>query len=188
MAKHLIKVAAVAPKLNKESVVAVVLSDKNSKISALENLISLGLTSEHDLTRLGAKNSPDAVTRVPGPNGSIIALIGGYKHGDLDSIRHVGGTIGRTLGEFRQVFLDIAVKDEAEATALLEGYAIGHYSYDSYKSNVKKQPAQICTLLTKVKVKPASTTAMPGASAVAGLTKIFDRPSLSIRPQSNAGG
>ncbi|MFM6977483.1 MAG: leucyl aminopeptidase [Micrococcales bacterium] len=185
MPKHLIKVAAVAPKLNKESVVAVVLSEKNAKLSALQNLIALGLTAEHDLARLGASNTPDAITRVPGPNGSVIALVGGYKAGDLDALRHVGGTIGRTLGDFRNVYLDIDLKNESEVTAILEGYSIGHYSYDNYKSNAKKQPAQNCTLLTKLKVKPATLTRVSILSnAVHDTRDLVSMPANDLYPQS----
>jgi leucyl aminopeptidase len=185
MAKHLIKVASVAPKLNKESVVVVALTEKNSKLTAISNLVALGLTAEHDLGRLGAKNSPDTITRVPGPNGSIIALVGGLEPGNLDSIRHAGGAIGRTLSEFRQVYLDISVRDEAEVTALLEGYAIGHYSYDTYKSSAKKFPAQNCTLLTKVKVKPATITRVEILSnAVHDTRDLVSMPANDLYPQS----
>ncbi|MEY4500044.1 MAG: hypothetical protein RL319_1032, partial [Actinomycetota bacterium] len=95
MAKHSIKVASVAPKLNKDSAVVVALTEKNSKLAVAENLIALGLTAEHDLGKLGAKNSSDSTTRVPGPNGSVIVLLGGFESGNLDAIRHAGGTIGR---------------------------------------------------------------------------------------------
>lgn len=185
MAKHLIKVAAVAPKLNKESVVVVALTEKNGKLSAVSNLVALGLTAEHDLAKLGAKNSPDAVTRVPGPNGSIIALVGGFEAGKLDALRHFGGTVGRTMGEFRQVYLDVAIKDESEATALLEGYAIGHYSFDAYKSGVKRVPAQNCTLLSKIKVKPATLTRVEILSnAVHDTRDLVAMPANDLYPQS----
>lgn len=185
MAKHLIKVASVAPKLNKESVVVVALSDKNSKLSAISNLISLGLTADHDLAKLGAKNAPDAITRVPGPNGSVIALLGGAELGNLDSLRYAGGVIGRSLGEFRQVYLDIPLKDEAEVTAMLEGYAIGHYSYDNYKSSAKKVPTQNCTVLTKIKVKPATLTRVEILSnAVHDTRDLVSMPANDLYPQS----
>ncbi len=185
MAKHLIKVAAVAPKLNKESVVVVALSEKNSKLAAISNLIELGLTAEHDLAKLGAKHAPDAITRVPGPNGSVIALLGGAELGNLDSIRYAGGVIGRSLGEFRQVYLDIPLKDEAEVTAMLEGYAIGHYHYDSYKSSAKKIPPQNCTVLTKLKVKPATLTRVEILSnAVHDTRDLVSMPANDLYPQS----
>jgi leucyl aminopeptidase len=185
MAKHLIKVAAVAPKLNKESVVVVALSEKNSKLAAISNLIELGLTAEHDLAKLGAKHAPDAITRVPGPNGSVIALLGGAELGNLDSLRYAGGVIGRSLGEFRQVYLDIPLKDEAEVTAMLEGYAIGHYHYDSYKSSAKKIPPQNCTVLTKLKVKPATLTRVEILSnAVHDTRDLVSMPANDLYPQS----
>ncbi len=185
MAKHVLKVASVAPKLNKDSVVVVALTEKASKLYVLPTLISLGITSEHDLVKLGAKNTPDAVTRIPGPNGSIIALVGGLEPGNLDSLRHVGGTIGRTLSEFRQIYVDIPVKNENEATALLEGYAIGHYTFDSYKSGAKRLPAQICTLLTATKIKPATLTRVEILSnAVHDTRDLVSMPANDLYPQS----
>ena len=185
MAKHLIKVATVAPKLNKDSAVAVVITEKNSKLSAIENLLALGLTSEHELAKLGAKNNLDALTRVPGPNGSVIVLVGGFVAGDLDAIRHVGGSIGRSLGEFKQVYLDIPLKNESEATALLEGYAIGHYSYDAYKSQAKRSVAQVCTLLTTLKLKPATLTRVDVLSnAVHDTRNLVSMPANDLYPQT----
>lgn len=185
MPKHLIKVASVAPKLNKESVVAVVLSEKGSKLSVRQNLVELGITAEHDLAKLGAKNAPDSVTRVPGPNGSVIALIGGFKTGNLDAIRHVGGTIGRNLSEFRSVLIDVDLQDESEIIALLEGYAIGHYSFDSYKSDSKKKTAQICTLLTAQKVRPAALTRVEIlSSAVHDTRDLVSMPANDLYPQT----
>jgi leucyl aminopeptidase len=185
MAKHSIKVASVAPKLNKDTAVVVALTEKNSKLVAVENLIALGITAEHDLGKLGAKNSQDSLTRIAGPNGSVIVLLGGFETGNLDAIRHAGGAIGRLLGEFRQVIVDFALKNEDEALALLEGYAIGHYSYDSYKTGVKKVQPQNCVLLTRLKIKPATLTRVEIlSSAVHDTRNLVSMPANDLYPQS----
>ncbi len=185
MAKHLIKVASVAPKLNKDSAVVVVLDDKNRKLSINQNLIQLGITSEHDLTKLGAKNAADAITKIPGPNGSVIVLLGGFESGNLDAIRYAGGTAGRSLSDFRSIYLDISVQNETEAAALLEGYAIGHYSFDAYKTGKNKQPAQNVTLLTKLKIKPATLTRIEIlSSAVHDTRNLVSMPANDLYPQS----
>lgn len=185
MAKHFIKVAAVAPKLNKDSVVVVAVTEKNSKISLVPGSISIGLTQEHDLAKLGAKVSADSVTRVPGPNGSVVALVGGLQAGELDALRHLGGTIGRSFAEFRQVIVDIPLQNEAEVAALLEGYGIGHYSFDTYKSNAKKTPAQSLTLISKLKVKAATLTRVEIlANAVHDTRDLVSTPANDLYPQS----
>lgn len=185
MAKHLIKVAALAPKLNKDSVVVVAVQTKNSKIIVQPHMIEIGLTSEHDLAKLGAKIAADSVARVPGPNGSIVALVGGLESLNIDSLRHFGGTVGRSFGEFRQVYIDVSIKSEVEAAALLEGYAIGHYEYSNYKSAPKKEVTQTATLITRVKVKPATITRVEVLrSAVHDTRDLVSMPANDLYPQS----
>lgn len=185
MAKHSISVVATAPRLNKDTVVVVAIHEKNSKLQVISHTTELGITAEHDLVKLGAKVGKDAVTRVPGPNGSIIALIGGYSDGTLDDLRHLGGTIGRSFDEFKNVVIDIPVKDESQIGALLEGYAIGHYSYVQYKSGTKKSAMQNCQLISKVKIKPALLTRVSVLSnAVHDTRDLVSMPANDLYPQS----
>lgn len=185
MAKHSINVASSAGKLNKDTVIVVAVEEKNSKISVLPHLIDLGLTAEHDLAKLGVKTSKDSVTRIPGPNGSVIALVGGYSAGGLDDLRHLGGTIGRSFDDFRNLLIDIPAKDETHIGALLEGYSIGHYAYNQYKSGAKKPLVQNCTLISKIKVKPALLTRVAILSnAVHDTRDLVSMPANDLYPQS----
>jgi hypothetical protein len=65
MAKHSISVVPTAPKLNKDTVIVVAVHEKNSKLQVISHTTELGITAEHDLSKLGAKVGKDAVTRVP---------------------------------------------------------------------------------------------------------------------------
>ena len=185
MAKHAINVVTSISKLNKDTVVVVAVEEKNSKLTLLPHQTDLGITSEHDLARLGAKVAKDSVARIPGPNGSVIAIVGGFNKGSLDDLRYLGGTIGRNFDEFRQVVIDLPTKDESQVAALLEGYAIGHYNYVQYKSSAKKISVQNCLLVSKVKIKPALLTRVSVLStAVHDTRDLVSMPANDLYPQS----
>ena len=187
MAKHFIKVAATAPVFAKDSVFVIGVTEKASKLTLVSDSIDITSLKNLDLAKLGAKATPDSVVKVPAPNGAFFALVGGIKNGDIDSLRYLGGTVGRTLGEFRQIVIGLPVKSEADAFALLEGYAVGHYSYDAYKSDAKKTSAQTVVLATKVKVKPATLTRVEIMRAAVHDTRdLVSMPANDLYPQSFA--
>ncbi len=187
MAKHIIKVSPTAPPFSKDSVFVVACITKATKLVLEADGIDISTIKNLDLEKLGAKATADSLIKVPGPNGSFFAIVGGYKQNDRDSLRYVGGTIGRLLGEFRNVVSGIPVSTENEAFALLEGYAVGNYSYEKYKSENKKSNSQTFTLATKTKVKPATITKVEILRAAVHDTRdLVSMPANDLYPQSFA--
>lgn len=187
MAKHFIKVAAAAPAFTKDSVVVIGVTEKASKLTLVAEGVDITSLKNLDLAKLGVKAAADNVVKVPAPNGGFFAIVGGYKNGEIDSLRYLGGTVGRTLSEFRQVVVALPLKTESDAFALLEGYAVGHYTYDAYKSDAKKAVAQTLILATKVKVKPATLTRVEIMRAAVHDTRdLVSMPANDLYPQSFA--
>lgn len=187
MAKHFIKVAASAPAFTKDSVFVIGVTEKASKLTLVSDSIDISYLKSIDLAKLGVKATPDSVTKVPGPNGAFFAIVGGYQNGDTDSLRYLGGTVGRTLTDFRQVVFALPIKLETDAFSLLEGYAVGHYSYDAYKTETKKTTAQTVILATKAKVKQATLTRVEIIRAAVHDTRdLVSMPANDLYPQSFA--
>ena len=187
MAKHIIKVASAAPAFSKYSVFVVASVSKGTKLSLVADNVDISSLKNLDLEKLGAKATADSMIKVPGPNGSFFAIVGGFKANEIDALRYVGGTIGRLLGDFRTVVSGLPVASEAEALALLEGYSVGNYSYEAYKSEAKKPTTQTFILATKTKVKPATLTRVEILRAAVHDTRdLVSMPANDLYPQSFA--
>jgi leucyl aminopeptidase len=187
MAKHFIKVASTVPAFAKDAVFVVGAELKGTKLTLVGDGLDLSSLKNMDLDKLGVKATADALVKVPGPNGSFFAIVGGYKAKDVDSLRYVGGTIGRLLNEFKTVVTALPVNSEVEALALLEGYSVGNYSYTAYKSDAKKAQVQTMILATKVKVKPATITRVEILRAAVHDTRdLVSMPANDLYPQSFA--
>jgi leucyl aminopeptidase len=187
MAKHIIKVASAAPAFSKDTVFVVASVSKGRKLSLVADNVDISSLKNLDLEKLGAKATADSMIKVPGPNGSFFAIVGGFKANEIDALRYVGGTIGRLLGDFRTVVSGLPVASEAEALALLEGYAVGNYSYEAYKSEAKKPTTQTFVLATKTKVKPATLTRVEILRAAVHDTRdLVSMPANDLYPQSFA--
>ena len=187
MAKQFIKISATTPAFGKDNVFVVAVLEKNGKLELSGGSVDISSLKSLDLQKVGARASDDAVLRVPGPNGAIFALIGGLKDASEERLRYFGGTVGRTLNDFKTVVIGLPVANDAEAGALLEGYAIGHYSYTEYKSEAKKVPAQSLILATKHKVKPATLARVEIIRAAVHDTRdLVSMPANDLYPQSFA--
>ncbi len=187
MAKHFIKVASTVPAFSKDAAFVVGVVQKGSKLALVAEGIDLGSLKNMDLEKLGVKVTADSLVKVPGPNGSFFAIVGGFKAKDTDSLRYVGGTIGRLLNEFRTVVSALPISSESDAFALMEGYAVGNYSYTAYKSEQKKSTAQTFIVATKAKVKPATLTRVEILRAAVHDTRdLVSMPANDLYPQSFA--
>ena len=108
---------------------------------------------------LGATGAADELTRVPSSDGiaaASVALIGvGSDERDANALRRAAGAAARQLRGTDSVVLGLPFEGDAEATALLEGAAIGAYAFDGYRSKPDPRSA------------PPTTIALAGAGGVA---------------------
>ena len=187
MAKQFIKISATVPAFAKDTVFVVAVIERNGKLELEGGSVDVSTLKGLDLARIGAKAADDAVLRVPGENGAVFALIGGLKNASEERLRYFGGTVGRTLNDFKTVVIGLPLNGESEAASLLEGYSIGHYSYTHYKSDVKRQSAQSLVLATKLKLKPATLNRVEIVRAAVHDTRdLVSMPANDLYPQSFA--
>ena len=135
------------------------------------------------LTALGASGTADELTRVParddGPR--IIAVAGLGDRSDAAGLRLAAGSAVRQLTGVGSVAIAIPADDPAAAAALLEGAALGAYSFGRYRAD-PKPPVGRVTLHTDVEDVPVDRVRSIVA-AVARTKDLVNTPPLDLFPE-----
>lgn len=90
------------------------------------------------LAAIGVTGAQDEVRRLPGSVGSVgsLALVGlGSGEVTTDGLRHAAGSVARQLQGIRSLALALPAESDEEVFAVLEGAALGAYSYTAYRSS-----------------------------------------------------
>jgi leucyl aminopeptidase len=122
------------------------------------------------LSGIAATGGVDEVRRLPALDGSTasIALVGlGAGPLTTDSLRYAAGSAARQLTGIERLAVALPVSTEAEALAVLEGAAIGAYSYTGYRVST------IGTTKT-----PADEIVVHVPASVTGGDEVVDRASV----------
>ncbi len=96
---------------------------------------------EASLASIGVTGAVDEVRRIPGPLGAAasIATVGlGAEEPTANALREAAGSLTRQLRGVESIVIGLPWTDEAQAAAILEGAAIGAYSFTDYRS--KRDP------------------------------------------------
>jgi leucyl aminopeptidase len=148
-------------------------SSLDSKFLAAINLESLGVTGALGKT-----------TKVAGPESSVVVLVGLGDKQDLDSLRFIGGVASRELGGSLHVVVDIPLKSTSETLALFEGFLLGNYEFQNYKSKPTKRELAKLTIVTKAKPKPAETSELEIiVDAVHACRDLVNQPANELYPE-----
>jgi leucyl aminopeptidase len=148
-------------------------SGLDPKILAAINLESLGVTGALGKT-----------TKVTGPSTSVVVLIGLGENQDLDSLRYVGGVASRELGGSSHVVLDVPLKSASETLALFEGFLLGNYDFQSYKSKPTKRELTKLTIVTKAKPKSTELAELETiVAAVHACRDLVNQPANELYPE-----
>ncbi len=124
-------------------VVGVRKTGEGPRLAAAADVLPVETTEslQRALASIGATGAPDEVIRVPSTLSGVgsIALVGlGAGVGDPDQLRSAAGAVARRLvGVERMLFAFPAPGDDA-VSAVLEGAAIGAYSYVRYKRGTRE--------------------------------------------------
>lgn len=150
-----------------------------------------------DLGALGVTGQRDELTRFPATAvaASSIALIGlGPGPVTAGSLRYAAGAATRQLRGVAQVGFALPVEDDADVQAVLEGAAIGAYSYDVYRftsRSTAKLPVaaiSVCGSLTRDAVNRDRVVqrALIAAEAVALVRDLVNAPPSDLYPETFA--
>ena len=150
------------------------------------------------LAAIGVTGGVDELVRVPASIGSArsIALVGiGSSAPSEDTLRYAAGTATRRLTGVASLVLALPTLSSAEVLAVLEGAAIGAYSYTAYRSSSLKKtmlPATEITISTGIVLGgfPAGNDLLARAAIVAAavhsVRDLVNAPPSDLYPESFA--
>ena len=143
---------------------------------------------DRDLLLLGASGKIEDSVRTVLATGTAVGVVGlGDMEPSPEDLRKVGGVIARKFSDFKAVEIQIPVASAEHAIALLEGVAIGNYSYNKYKSNAKAPALKQATLVSDVSVSTASLNrAGIVAASVHAIRDLVNQPAIDLFPAAFA--
>jgi len=143
-----------------------------------------------NLGALGVTAVKERITRIPAPAGAIFALIGlGENPLNADTIRALAGSAAREFNDFESVVIDLPHESAAELYAIAEGFALGAYRFDAYKSQVKKVALkrQAVDLASSFKLSADSLKQIEVTSKAVNFTRdLVNTPANDLYPESMA--
>ncbi len=145
------------------------------------------------LSALGITGTEDDVRRLAAPEGAArsIALVGlGSAPITSNSLRRAAGSAVRQLTGVTTLSLALPTTTNEDVLAVLEGAAIGSYSFTRYRTKPQeaaKLPATDITVVTEIDVSDDSVSrADIVASAVHAVRDLVNTPPLDLFPESFA--
>ena len=143
------------------------------------------------LAPLGITGGRDQVMRLPASVGSArsIAVVGIGKEATVDALRHAAGSAVRQLTGVTSVAFAFPTTTDAEAEAVLEGAALGAYSYTAYRQSslaATKVPAQEITVHAAAVPAGAAARVAVIAEAVNLVKDLVNMPPSDLYPESLA--
>ncbi len=132
MTKIKLSVSSKIPSFKPGQAIVIAVTLKSKTLELLQHRVDTSSLAGLDLSSLGVSARFEHLTRVPGPNGSVFALIGaGQEELDEDSLRELGAVVSRSLTSFKEIVFDLPTDDDRDAASTLEGALLGTYKYRS---------------------------------------------------------
>jgi leucyl aminopeptidase len=170
--------------------VAVVIGvQKTSKgIELAEHTVSTESLNHLDLKALGVTWTAESIARIPGPEGSVFALVGlGAEELDEDILRELAAAATRSLGDFDEIIFDLPTEDERDAVCALEGAILGTYKYHSaFDKPAKAKPKSVVVVSQVAVSATAITRARVMATSVNRVRDLVNTPPNLMFPKSLA--
>ncbi|CAN5366426.1 leucyl aminopeptidase [soil metagenome] len=145
------------------------------------------------LAAIGVTGAPDEVRRLPGTVGATesIALVGlGSGEVTVNDLRYAAGSAARQLHGVESLVFALPAESDEEVLAVLEGAAIGAYSFTAYRSSTleaTKLPASTITVATgNPNADALARRAVIVGSAVHTVRDLVNAPPSALYPQTFA--
>jgi len=148
------------------------------------------------LAAIGVTGAQDEVRRLPltGAAARSLALVGlgsGTADGVISAIdlRYAAGTATRQLAGVETIAISLPATSEAELTAILEGAAIGAYSYTTYRTDslaAAKLPAKHIIVASTLDAGSAIDRAAATATALSTVRDLVNAPPSDLYPETFA--
>jgi leucyl aminopeptidase len=180
--KHAI--SETVPALSKSTAYVIGVKSDGSKLALSKSSLDSKFLGSLNLEALGVGASLGKTAKVSGPSGSVVVLIGLGTSLDLDAFRYVGGVVARELGTLDQVVIDIPLKSSNETLALFEGFLLGNYDFQNYKSKPVKRSLSKLTIVSKSKPSSKELSEIETVvSAVHACRDLVNQPANDLYPE-----
>lgn len=184
MTKIKLALSETAPALSKTMAYVVGVTADSQNVALAKSNLDSKFLSALNLDSLGVTGILGKATKVSGPNSSLLLLIGLGSDKDLDSLRFIGGVAARELGGSEHVVIDVPLKSTSETLALYEGFLLGNYDFQNYKSKPQKRSLAKLTILTKAKPKTSELSEVETVvSAVHACRDLVNQPANDLYPE-----
>ena len=144
------------------------------------------------LGSIGITGGQDEVRRLPGLNGASrsIALVGVGTTTTTNDLRYASGSAARQLRGASTIIVALPTNSEADLLAVLEGAAIGAYSYDEHRSSsadASRAPASTIVVASSIP-NPDALTARAAivATAMHDVRDLVNAPPSHLYPETFA--
>lgn len=145
------------------------------------------------LVSIGVTGAEDEVCRVPftGAAATSIATVGlGSGPIDANLLRRAAGSALRQLRGAASVALALPTSSDSEVTAVLEGSAIGSYSFTNYRSSAPDQTKSPASSVTVLSATPPNSDVVGAATATATavdtVRNLVNTPPSDLYPETFA--
>ena len=140
---------------------------------------------------LGVTGARDEVVRLVATVGAprSIAIVGLGRQINPDTLRYAAGSAVRQLTEVTSVAFAFPLNDADQVEAVLEGAALGGYSYTAYRHSSlagTKLPAHDVVVHTKTVAASAVKRARVSADAISLVKDLVNMPPIDLYPASLA--
>ncbi len=181
-----VQVTAKIPTAKQGSVIVCGVSKTPKELALISADLNLDVLTGQKLELLGVKANLESLTLIPGPLGSVIGLVG--LDADLapeDKLRQLGGVIARGCKGFSEVVVALPDLDANAVLNLIEGFSLGLYEYNSYKSDASKTVVKKLTVVSSAKVTAAALTEIElTCQAVHVARDLVNQPANDLYPAS----
>lgn len=143
------------------------------------------------LAAVGFGGGRDELVRLPGTDGGpSLAVIGLGDDLDEDALRYAAGSAIRQLAGTARVAVDLPADSDSRLGAVIEGAALGSYSYTEYREkSTAKSPVSAITVIGEPS-DAAGDDLLARAAAVAGaaalVKDLVNMPPLDLYPETFA--
>jgi len=149
------------------------------------------LALEPSLALIGVSGGVDEVRRIPFAEGAAasLALVGlGSSTIGTNELRYAAGSAARQLVGVDSLVIDLPTSSEEEVLAVLEGAALGAYSYTQHRSASLASTKTPASTITVVGVASAETVDRAVAVAIASNTvkNLVNAPPSHLYPETLA--
>lgn len=148
MTKLKITIQTTTPVLTKNTAIVLGVESSSKGVKLLKSSFDSKQLGPINLTALGVSAELGAITKVSGPNSSVVALVGLPKDASDEQIRQAAGSAARALGSIEHVFLDFPLKGKDQVLVTIEGFELGNYEFLNYKPKATKRLTNKLTVIS----------------------------------------